>query len=69
MAIQQVQGPCVALDRMTLRSFSWGGLLGGEGTLEQGGNEAHTTCLNKREINWVLEESVVFLPPCASSGG
>ena len=68
VATQEVQGPCTALDHMTLLSSSWGGLQEGEGLLEQGGNEAHT-CLNKREINWVLEESVVFLPPCANSGG
>lgn len=69
VAIQQVQGPCAALDHMTRTSFSWRGLQGGEGMLEHGGNEAHTTRLNKREINWVLEESVVFLLPCAGSGG
>lgn len=69
VAIQQVQGPCAALDHMTLTSFSWRGLQGGEGMLEQGGNKAYTTRLNKTEINWVLEESVVFLPPYAGSGG
>lgn len=49
VAIQQVQGPCAALDHMTRTSFSWRGLQGGEGMLEHGGNEAHTTRLNKRE--------------------
>lgn len=38
-----------------------------EGMLEQGEDLAHTTCLKKTEISWVLEESLMFLLPCASS--